>query len=107
MRDRFTFHPRLYLGEGINEKKVDKMKKMLISKPLLVNVYLMVPAANPADQIDIFDARQLAQPFYKNKSFYVVGMATCYEEALEVVEQMVQDCLRERGDCKLREYLLC
>ena len=107
MRDRFTFHPRLYLGEGINEKKVDKMKKMLISKPLLVNVYLMVPAVNPADQIDIFDARQLVQPFYKNKSFYVVGMATCYEEALEVVEQMVQDCLRERGDCKLREYLLC
>lgn len=107
MVKKITFHSRIYLGESIVEKKLDKLKKRLEKKPLLSNVYLIVPAGNPEDQLDIFDAKQLVQPFYRGRQFLVVGIAADYQEALQVVEQMVQDCLRERGDCKLREYLLC
>lgn len=107
MAKKFTFHDRLYLGESIMEKKLDKLKKRLEKNPLLSNVYLIVPAGNPEDQLDIFDAKQLVQPFYRDKSFLVLGIAGDYREALLVVERIVQDCLKERGDCKLREYFLC
>ncbi len=107
MTERFTFHSRLYLGEGIEEGKLDKIKKRLEKKPLLANVYLIVPARNPADQLEFFDARQLVQPHYQNDSFLVVGMAGSQREAAELVEKMVQDCLKERGDCRLREYFQC
>lgn len=107
MVKRLKFHEKLYLSESISEKKLDRLKRKLEKKPLLANVYLIVPAGNPDDQLDIFDARQLAQPYYRERSFTVVGMASGYVEALQLIEQMAQDCMRERGDCRLREYLAC
>ena len=107
MKKRLLYHEKLYLDESITEKKLDKIKKRLEKKPLLAEVYLIVPASNPKEQLDIFDARQLIQPHYANRSFYVVGMASGYKEALTLIERMVQDCLAQRGDCNLREYLSC
>lgn len=103
----FVFHEKLYLSESIEEKKLDKLKRKLRSKPFLADVYLIVPAANSVDLLDIFDARQLVQPYYAGKTFHVLGIAGGYNEALALIEKMVQDCMRERGDCKLREYLVC
>ena len=75
MAGKLKFAQNLYLGEGIAPEKLDKLKKRLNKKPLLANVYLITPARNPADQLDIFDARQLAQPHYKDEEFLVLGMA--------------------------------
>lgn len=107
MAVKFEFHKRLYVSESMEDKKLDKIKRKLRSKPLLANVHLIVPAGNPKDQLDILDARQFAQYYYAKKTFLVVGIADSQGEALHLVERMVQDCLRERGDCNLREYLEC
>lgn len=107
MAAKFTFHPNLYLSEGITHKKLDKIKWMLKRRPLFANVYLIVPAHNPMDQLDIFDARELIQPHYKKSFIYVIGIASSQAEAILLVEKMVTECLKARGDCKLREYLSC
>lgn len=107
MAGKLKFAQNLYLGEGIAPEKLDKLKKRLNKKPLLANVYLITPARNPADQLDIFDARQLAQPHYKDEEFLVLGMASGYEDALQLIERITGECLKARGDCNLREYLLC
>ena len=104
---KLRFAPGLYLGESIASEKLDKLKKRLKRRPLLANVYLITPARNPADQLDIFDARQLAQPFYRDEELLVLGIASDYEESLQLIEQITKDCLAARGDCNLREYLLC
>ncbi len=106
MARHFTYYPRLYLGESIPERKLDKIKKKLERRPLFAGVYLVTPARNPQDQLDIFDARQLVQPHYRDVDLYVVGIAGSREEALGLVERMVQECLKARGDCALREFLL-
>ena len=105
MAGRIKFAQNLYLGEGIAPEKLDKLKKRLNKKPLLADVYLITPARNPADQLDIFDARQLVQPHYKDEEFLVLGMASDYEDALKLIEQITRECLVNRGDCNLREYL--
>ena len=107
MAGKLKFAQNLYLGEGIAPEKLDKLKKRLNKKPLLAKVYLITPARNPADQLDIFDARQLVQPHYKDEEFLVLGMASGYEDALQLIERITGECLKARGDCNLREYLLC
>lgn len=102
-----TFYPKLYLGEGIKEKKLDKIKKKLVEKPLHANVYVITFARNPLDQLEFFDARQLAQSFYEDVPLEVIGLARDYEDALRLIEQIVQECMDNRGDCKLKEYLIC
>ena len=102
-----TYHPELYVGDSISWKKLDKIKRKLQTKPLLANVFLITIASNPRDQLDILDARQLAQPHYNGVELYVVGIASNYEEAVALLEKIVKKCLKERGDCALKEYLLC
>ena len=107
MSNSVVCRQKLYLGDSIKEKKLDKIMKRLASKPLLSNVYLIAISRNASDQLDIFDAKQLAQSYYKKHPPYVVGIAGDREEAVELVEQIVRECLAARGDCALKEYLSC
>ncbi len=107
MASKLKYLPNLYLGESINRKKLDKIKKKLENKPLLSGVFLIVLAKNPQDQLEIYDARQLAWKYYEKYPPYVVGIAGDHEEAVKMVEQMVRECIASRGDCALKEYLLC
>ena len=102
-----TYRPELYLGDSINENKLDKIIKKLEKKPLFSNVFLITVSRNASDQLEIFDARQLAQGYYKKHPPYVIGIAGSHEEAVALVERLVQECLKARGDCALKEYLLC
>ena len=107
MAERVLYHSKLYLGEGITEKKLDKIKKKLEKKPLFSGVFLIAVSASRSDQLDMFEARQLVQPYYEKNPPYVIGIAGSREDALSLIEQIVKECLRERGDCSLKEYLLC
>lgn len=102
-----TYHPRLYLGESIKEGKLDKIKRKLENKPLLSGVVLIAISRNSSDQLEIYEARQLVQNYYRDHPPYVVGIAGSREEAVDMVEQLAQECLEKRGDCALKEYLLC
>lgn len=101
------YHPRLYLGESVNVKKLDRIKKKLENKPLFSGVFLITLSRNPSDQLEIYDAKQLVQSYYKKNPPYVVGLSGNYEEAVALVARMTEECLNSRGDCCLKEYLQC
>ncbi len=101
------YYPGLYLGESIPEEKLDKIKKRLEKKPLLSQVFLLTISRNASDQLEIFSARQLAQKYYEKNPPYIIGLAGNYDEAVGLVQKIVAECLKERGDCSLKEYLLC
>ena len=107
MSRKIQYHPDLYLGEGISEKKLDKIKAELDKHPLLSGAWLITISQNRYDQLEILQARQLEQRYYEKYPVEVVGIAAGYEEAVAVVEKIVQGCLASRGDCALKEYLLC
>lgn len=107
MAAKLNYHPDLYLGESIKEKKLDKIKKKLENKPLLSGVFLITLSKNSSDQLEIYNAKQLVQKYYEKYPPYVVGIAGNYDEAVRMVERMVQECMEKRGDCALKEYLLC
>lgn len=107
MAVKLNYHPDLYLGESIDRKKLDKIKKKLEDKPLLSGVFLIAISRNPSDQLEIYDARQLVQKYYETNPPYVVGIAADHDEAMKMVEQIARECMEKRGDCALKEYLLC
>lgn len=107
MSKKLEYHHRLYLGKSISDVKLDKIKKRLKKQPLLSNVYLLTISRNPTDQLEILASKQLVQKYYEKYPVYVVGITSDYDEAVAVVEQIVQECLQTRGDCALKEYLLC
>lgn len=107
MDEKIRYCKKLYLGESIDEKKLDKLKKRMKDKPLLCGSYLIAISENPNNQLDIMQARQLVQTYYSSYPIRVVGVAADYDEALVLVEQIVQECLQVRGDCALKEYLSC
>lgn len=101
------YHPKLYLGGSIQEEKLDRIKKRLEKRPVFSGVFLVSLSRNAYDQLEIYEAKQLCQSYYQKYPPYVVGIAGNREEALQLVEQIVTECLRERGDCALKEYLRC
>lgn len=105
MNKKIEYHHKLYISDGISHAKLDKIKKKIEKKPLLCSAYLLTFASNPAEQLDIFQARQLAQRYYLKYPVCIVGIASDYEAAVGLVETIVQECLQARGDCSLREYL--
>lgn len=112
---KLRFAPNLYWGyslragmeAGINTEKADKLKKKLEKKPQFTGLFVLAAAENPENQLEIYSARQLAQSYYKKYPPYIVGIAASYSEAVLLLEEIVQECLQERGDCRLREFLLC
>lgn len=105
MSVKLTYHRKLYLGEGIKENELDEIKQKLENKPFFSGVFLIVVSRNASDQLEIYRARQLAQRYYEHYPPYVVGIAGSHEEAVEVVQQIVRECMEARGDCALKEYL--
>ncbi len=106
MRSRLLFSSRLYLGDGIEEKKLGKIKHDLLCKPMWANVYVLTFAHNSQDQLEFFDARQMVQHYYEEYPLKVIGIAKDYADALQLVTRITEECLNSRGDCELREYLL-
>lgn len=104
---RLAYHPRLYLGESIKVKKLDKIKKKLENKPLFSHVFLISLSRNAFDQLEIYEAKQLSQSYYRKNPPYIVGIAGDWREAVSLVEQIAKECLYARGDCALKEYLRC
>lgn len=104
---KISFRNALYRSGSITEEELDYIKMRLEKEPLFSDIYVIVPAGNREDMIEFFHSRQLAQPYYKERELYIIGIARTYGEAVLLVRKIIQECLDERGDCALREYLSC
>jgi hypothetical protein len=100
------YHPKLYLSAGISGKKLDKIKRNLSRHPLRAGVYL-ITAAKGGNLLEIYCSGLLSQRYYRNNPPYIIGISENYEEAVRLVEQIVDECLKARGDCAIREFLSC
>lgn len=102
-----AYHPKLYLGESIKRKNLDRIMKRLEKRPLFSGVFVIALSRSESDQLELYDAGELAGSYYKKYPPYIVGIAGDRAEAISVVEKIVQECLQARGDCALKEYLRC
>ena len=93
----------LYLSEKTAKKK-DKIIRKANRGIGMVSIYFISLASNEQDLFDIFHAMHLKQPGFYGQNPFIVGIASGYEEALELTQRMVEDIYRETGGFRVREY---
>ena len=99
------FIEHLYVGKSI--KNVNKVISKLKRNVGQIMIYITAISENPTEQLDIYHCSILQQKyFHKSEDFTIVAITGSYEEAVSFVQCLTQDCLKVRGDCNLKEYLL-
>ena len=93
----------LYLSD-ITAAKKERIIKKAAQVAGMVSVYFIALASNPDNLFDIFHAAHLKESAFYRQNPYIVGIASGYDEALELVQRMVEDVYRETGGFQVREY---
>ena len=99
------FIEHLYVSNSI--KNVNKVISRLKRNVGQLKVYITAISENPTEQLDIYHCSVLKQKyFHKSKDFTIVAITGSHSEAVTFVRCLAEDCMKERGDCNLKEYLL-
>ena len=96
------YYKHLYLTEGL-EKKKEKIIRKLEAGKLQPSVHVITLAISEKNQLEIYPTLQFKQPAFPEQ---VVGITKGYEEAVELVEQIVQEVYEQTGGCDIRSYIL-
>lgn len=100
---RFMKH--LYVGENAERVKTRILRSIHRKKPQ-TDAYVIVPALNPADQLDILHANFLLQPLYqRQEDLVILGIAESKREAVNLILRITDDCLQDSGSPDLKAYL--
>lgn len=105
MKRVMAFSKHLYLGNGIDNNDIKNIQKQLRKKPMNSHFFLICISSNKCDHLDIFEALQMGQTYYRKNPPRVVGIANNKTEALQLIEDIVKECLENTGSLNLKEYL--
>lgn len=95
------FYKYLYIGDTVTNPQKIKWK---LKRHAGVQVYVITTAPN-ADQLEIFHSAYLKQKYYRYHPPIIVGIASNYEEAVQIILKITQECVDATGNCNLKEYL--
>lgn len=98
------YYKELYIGRGI-EKKQEKICRRLEQNQFQWNTYLVVIPEHDRNQLEIYQAALLMQRSFVPKDLFVVGIAKGYEEAMALVEEIVEDVYERTKTADARAYI--
>lgn len=101
---KITWYDHLYVGEKAKKKRYRLIQAVRDSK-LSAGAYVITPAANGNNILDIYSDAALLSPWNRDKEFHIVGIAADYWEALEVVRQIVDDVYQATGGVRLPDSM--
>ena len=101
---RIKCYCNLYTGTSVANKKNQYILD-LMNGNLAHTVYLITLAQGVQNHLEIFAASLLRQHIYDDKEIFIVGIAEKYYEAVELVEEIVQDILNQTGKPEIRKYI--
>ena len=98
------WYDNLFLGKKA-AKKAARMKWKINHNAGMISAYVITVASHPDNLKDIIPSRELLQKGYPKKDMIIIGLADGYEEALEVVQQIVQETYDQTGGMDVKSYL--
>ena len=93
----------LYIGDNAR-KKAGKIIEKVNKNKLQKNVFLITKAANGCDLFDIYPAHVFLQKHFKTADYLIIGLALGYDEALLLVQTIVDELYCKQGITNLKEY---
>ena len=97
------WHRKMYYGDKARKKRTRIMYNIDTHK-LQFGVYVLTPAANGTDLIDIIPAFMLNKDDYKGRDIVIIGLAASKEEALELGGRIICDVYDKTGGYDIRSY---
>ena len=95
------FFKYLYIGDTVKEPaKVKRRLKRHAGQQIYV-----IAIAEGNNQLEIYHCAYLKQSYYRYHPPVIVGIASDYEEAVGIIVKITEECLKESGNCNLKEYL--
>ncbi|MFA9463740.1 MAG: hypothetical protein ACERKN_05555 [Velocimicrobium sp.] len=93
----------LYFDDSI-KKKPDKWKKRIEDGRLSHSLYCICLASNEKNLFDIINCNELFFRYYRRNSLYIVGIAKTREDAIDLLQDMIEDIYKKTGDIKVRDF---
>ena len=84
----------------------EKIQKKIENDEWQLEKYLIVLTDNPRNHLEIFQSVLLIQKAIQKETVFVVGIASGYEEALELVEKIAREVYDETKGTDIRNYIL-
>ncbi len=97
------FYEHLYWGNNVKKKTLVKWN--LYHGCGQFNVFCVTKAMGDKDQLDIIHCAFLRQKYFRNHPVLVYGIASSYEEAVDIVLRISQEASIAGMDGRLSEYL--
>lgn len=98
-----NWYRNLYTGKTA-EKKKEKLIQEIENEIYRGNTYLITLAANPQNNLEIFSVHQLRFSYIRKNCPTILGLASGWDEVLEVFQKMADEVYLATGDVKIREY---
>ena len=99
-----VWYQNLYVGRLIAPRRERVIEEIDLGRyPSFV--YLLVVSERSRCQLDILEAAQLKHDYIREHCALIVGLAQGKTEAVSLVEKLVQDVYRDRGDADIRAWL--
>ncbi|MGN0252179.1 MAG: hypothetical protein ACI4EH_12580 [Oliverpabstia sp.] len=98
------WYKKLYIGDNAKKKAKATIKKLNQGR-LVLSVYVITLASNEKNLLDFFPASHLKQKVLRSSCPMIVGLADGYEEALQLVQKIIEETYQCQGDTDVRTYL--
>lgn len=99
-----TWYNHLYVGEKAEKKRYHIIKSIRKSAHF-TGAYVITPAVNGNNLFDIYPVWMLSTPFYKDREFFIVGIAADYWESLALAGKIVDEMYRKTGGFDVASFL--
>lgn len=103
-RTQWKFYCDLYVSEELKwtrEKTIAKLKRGELKFP----VYLVTLSQGKQNHLEFFSSLLLKQHIYEDTPLFIVGIAREYFQAVELVEQIVEDVYAQTKDADIRGFV--
>lgn len=97
------WYEKLYVGEKAKKKRPAVLSAVREGKRF--GYYVLTPAANGADLLDLIPALSFSQEYYRQKDLLIVGVAADYADAAELAGRIVNEVYRKTGTFDLKSFL--
>ncbi len=98
----------LYLGQAVKAKEKRIIKKIKKGS-FFTGAYVICLPEKTDEPLEFYSARLLKQDYYKRHEPTIIGIASNEDEAIEVVNDILKDCIKKTGSLNMRSYteMLC
>lgn len=100
------WYEHLYLSDSISQRKAKRIQWRLKHNVGVCSVYVIAFATFSDGILDVIPAKELRQKGYPKQSLYIIGMAKEYDEAIELVADIVNETYQNTQAVDVYTYLM-